>query len=86
MVTSDGQGMKLTTSKAFSGSVIQDPQPMPITTAVTHGIYVGSFKSDKYHNPDCRHAENISPENKIWYNSKSEDLTAGYVPCGVCKP
>ena len=89
VVTSDGQGVKFTTSKAFSGSVIQNPQPNPLPTpepAVTQGVYVGSVKSDKYHHPGCRHAENISPENEIWFNSKSEAQAAGYVPCGVCKP
>jgi len=53
---------------------------------VTLQRYVGSIKSDKYHYPSCRYAQSINPENETWFNSKSDAQTAGYVPCGVCKP
>ena len=82
IVTSDGSGVKVTTSK---GSVIQEPVPTPEPSA-TLGTYVGSIKSDKYHYPTCRHATTINQENEIWFDSKSEAQAAGYVPCGACKP
>lgn len=48
--------------------------------------YVGSIKSDKYHYPDCRWAENIKPENEIWFSTIEEAKEQGYVPCKTCQP
>jgi len=50
------------------------------------GIYVGSVNSNKYHYPSCRYAQQILPENKIWFSSAEEALDMGYVPCKVCNP
>lgn len=52
----------------------------------TSGLYLGSVKSDKYHNPTCRHAETIADYNQIWFDTKEEAQQAGYSPCKVCKP
>ena len=48
--------------------------------------YVGSKKSNKYHNPDCRWAKKIKPSNLVTFTSAEEARSAGYVPCKVCKP
>ena len=48
--------------------------------------FVGSRESDKYHDPSCRWAKKILPENRICWGSRAEAEAAGYVPCGVCKP
>lgn len=47
--------------------------------------YVGSIGSDKYHDPSCRWAKKILPENEIWFSSKEEAQAAGYSPCGTCQ-
>lgn len=49
-------------------------------------VYVGSSHSNKYHKPECVWAERISPENEVWFSSKEDAETKGYVPCKVCKP
>jgi hypothetical protein len=48
--------------------------------------YVASAGSTKYHEPDCRFAQRIKPENKICFGSKAEAEAQGYEPCGTCKP
>jgi len=50
------------------------------------GKFIGSVNSDKYHYPNCRWAEKIKLENEIWFNSVTEAKSAGYKPCGTCKP
>ena len=50
------------------------------------GVYIGSVDSDKFHIPGCRFADNILPENAVWFDSAEEAMSAGYVPCGVCNP
>jgi len=56
------------------------------TQPITQGTYVGSIQSDKYHYPDCYWAQQIKPENLIWFSSAKEALDMGYVPCKVCGP
>ena len=48
--------------------------------------YVGSAKSNKYHNPSCRWAQKINPNNLVTFNSAKDALGAGYIPCKVCIP
>jgi len=50
------------------------------------GKFVGSINSDKYHRSGCRWAENIEPENEIWFDTAEEAQKAGYKPCGTCSP
>jgi micrococcal nuclease len=53
---------------------------------VKQGMFVGSIKSDKYHYPSCGSAQNIHPENEIWFSSSADARAHGYVPCGRCHP
>jgi hypothetical protein len=48
--------------------------------------YVGSKKSNKYHNPTCGSAQKIKPDNLVTFKSAQDAKAAGYVPCKVCKP
>ena len=55
-----------------------------IATATT---YIGSSQSNKFHYTDCRWAKKINPGNAIiYFNSREEAYSYGYVPCKVCKP
>jgi len=51
-------------------------------SVVAEGKIVGSINSDKYHWPDCPHAQRISPQNQIQFSSEKEAQAAGYKPCG----
>jgi methylphosphotriester-DNA--protein-cysteine methyltransferase len=53
-----------------------------IATATT---YIGS-QSNKFHYTDCRWAKKINPGNAIYFSSREEAFSYGYVPCKVCKP
>lgn len=69
------------------GGQVENPTTtQPEQPAATSGNYVGSKESDKYHFPGCRWAEKITPENRIWFQTKEEAQAAGYQSCGVCKP
>jgi len=48
--------------------------------------YKGSTESDIYHYPWCIAAQNINPENEIWFDSPEDALAQGYRPCEVCRP
>jgi len=49
-------------------------------------MYMGSTTSDKYHNLDCRYAQKIKPENRIYFADVEDARQKGYVPCKVCNP
>jgi len=53
---------------------------------VYDGPYVGSVNSDVYHYPWCIAAQNILPENEVWFSSVEEAQAAGYRPCQICNP
>ncbi len=65
-----------------AGQELQIAQPIQ-SPAVK---YVGSIKSSKYQHPNCLWAQQIKPENQIWFSSAKEALDMGYVPCKVCNP
>lgn len=76
-----------TTSAPTGGPTPQNTVNIPASTpATTHGQYVGSKSSDKYHIPSCRYAEKIEPLNQVWFKDKAAAQSAGYQACGVCKP
>lgn len=68
---------------------IASPVSEPVTETTSQkssGVYVGSVDSDKYHNPSCRFAKEILPENEIWFDSIEDAQNSGYSPCGGCRP
>ncbi|MBR1396361.1 MAG: hypothetical protein IJ563_02360 [Selenomonadaceae bacterium] len=48
--------------------------------------YVGNASSHKFHYPSCRWAKKINSNNRVTFDSRQEAVSAGYVPCKVCKP
>lgn len=75
--------LKLQREARETGRGLWASQP---SQAITQGRYVGSIQSDKYHYPNCYWAQQIKPENLIWFSSAKEALDMGYVPCKVCGP
>jgi len=47
---------------------------------------VGSATTKKYHRADCRYAEKIAEENRVYFSSSKEAIEAGFLPCKVCNP
>jgi hypothetical protein len=48
--------------------------------------YVGSSKSDKFHNPSCSAAKRIKNSNLVSFSSRENAVNSGYKPCGICHP
>lgn len=81
---SSGSAPAVVTPPASTPATQPEPEPAPAPTEQKTG-YVGSIDSDKYHNPGCRWAKKILPENEIWFATKEEAQAAGYLPCGTCQ-
>lgn len=53
-------------------------------TADDIAMYWGSKNSDVIHKASCRHAKNISKENRVYYKSVEDAKKDGRTPCSVC--
>ena len=62
------------------------PSPNITTPSTANGIYVGSSQSNKYHYPSCRYVKTIIPGNLVYFKSKADAASRGYIPCKVCNP
>ncbi|MFP4041875.1 MAG: MBL fold metallo-hydrolase [Bacteroidales bacterium] len=77
VTTTDGETIEISTEHDAETTSGADPGEEK---------FVGSVNSDKYHYPSCRWAENINPENEVWFDTAEEAQNQGYEPCGTCKP
>lgn len=48
--------------------------------------FAGSIRSDKVHRPDCWHARQILPINRVCFRDREAAVNYGYSPCSKCKP
>lgn len=82
------QSNKETTKKVVAAPVETTKKQVEETKKpVSYNTYVYSAKSDKFHYPSCRYAEQINAENYCEYTGSRQDLiNKGYTPCKVCSP
>ncbi|MCR3922556.1 MAG: MBL fold metallo-hydrolase [Firmicutes bacterium] len=83
VITTDGEHYEVNSKETYQYLPIKKPAN---TSTTTQGEYVGSIKSDKYHNLTCIHIKSISPENEISFETVLEARNKNYQPCGGCKP
>jgi hypothetical protein len=51
----------------------------------TSGKYIASKNGTKYYLVSCASAKRIGEKNKVWFDTKTEAETAGYLPAANCK-
>lgn len=89
-VRSPAQAVVITTERNVppetAAPVPTDAPKQPQTTAAVDAAYIGNRNSMKYHRAGCRYAAQVKAENRIGFDSAEQALTAGYTPCGACKP
>lgn len=71
-------------AKAQRLNIWSDPGAYPKKPTVKSSDYHGNVSSHKFHRPGCRYY-NCSKCTRV-FKSRDEAISAGYVPCGVCKP
>ena len=80
-VRSPAQAVVITTERS-----VPPETAAPVPTAAADAAYIGNRNSMKYHRAGCRYAAQVKAENRIGFDSAEQALTAGYTPCGACKP
>ncbi len=72
-------------AERISGAKPMSPAIQAVSGNST-GAFVASRNSAVFHRSDCRSAERISAENRVYYASRDEAIADGKRPCGICKP
>jgi beta-lactamase superfamily II metal-dependent hydrolase len=94
IMETDGKAYSFSAKTPLTLSDAGDKKEDGTTTTVTDNIsdsqidgeikYIGNKSSKKFHYPSCTSVEQIGEKNIINFYNISE--TAGYSPCGICKP
>ena len=75
---------KYTTPKPIS---TPKPTKKPKKTETpSYGSYVGNINSEKFHRASCRSVKRMNESNKVFFGSREEAISRGYVPCKSCRP
>ncbi len=82
-------------SKAITEASALTPQPQikaPITKIVTKGstssagkVFFASSKGTKYYSIGCSGGKTLKPENKIYFTTEAQAISAGYEKSSSCK-
>lgn len=88
--TSDGNTLWVETTKTASTQKLFTPgsgQAAEETAAVRSDGYILNTSSKVFHLPSCTSTEKMKDSNKLYSSEPRESLiSAGYKPCGNCKP
>lgn len=76
--TSDGSSLAFTVQKNA------DAQTNPTQGDSQPGTYIGNVNSHVFHRADCTGLP--AEQNQTAFGSREEAVSAGYTPCGRCKP
>ena len=76
---SDGNTVTFTTEK--EADTATNPTKNPSAQ-----VYIGNNGTKKFHLPDCASAKSIQEEKRVEFDSRFQAISAGYKPCGRCKP
>lgn len=76
----------ITRSAADAHSTPQASSALQNGSESLSGSYTASIRSEKFHLPSCSSAGRISDENRLWFDSRDDAVSAGYSPCSICLP
>lgn len=78
LAESDGKTIHITTARN------QNVETNPYGMEGAPDCYIGNRTSLKFHRPNCSGLP--APSNQIRFESREEAVSAGYEPCGLCRP
>ncbi len=53
-------------------------------STATSGNFIGNTRSLKFHLPSCRYLP--AEKNRVYFQTRDDAISQGFVPCKVCKP
>ena len=82
--TSDGNAVSFSTERNATTQTNPTAQPAPLTPLAQGITYIGNINTKKFHFPTCSGLP--LEKNRTYFDSREEAVSAGYSPCGICKP
>jgi competence protein ComEC len=79
--TSDGNTVSFTVERNANAQTNPTETTKP---AAGETYYIGNINSHKFHRPSCSGLP--AEKNRIIFDTRESAETAGYDPCGICKP
>lgn len=67
------------TKEVKAATTVASP-PSAVTAKQANMLFVASKNSDLYHYTECSTWQRIKPENQVWFSSREEAASAGYLP------
>lgn len=74
------------TAAAATTNSIQSSSANDVLASSGSGDYIGNLNSGKFHTSTCKEAKKMSDKNKVYFTSRQDAISHGYVGCKVCKP
>lgn len=68
----------------IASSTLETAPSGVVSGSVEAGVYVASRNGTKYYLPSCGGAGRIKDENKVWFQTAEEAVSAGYTPASNC--
>ena len=56
------------------------------TSTSDSASYVGNANSGKFHESYCSSVSKMSENNKVFFSSRNDAISQGYIPCKICNP
>lgn len=73
-------------STSHSNSRSSDSSSSFSSSSSSSSNYVGNANTKKFHSPSCSQGNRIKDSNKVYFSSRDEAISNGYVPCKICNP
>lgn len=57
-----------------------------VETDVAEAAYIGNQNTKKFHYASCSSVKDMAEHNKVGFEERTDAVSAGFSPCGKCKP
>ena len=73
-------------SSHSSSSSSSQPTSAESTSSSDSANYVGNANTGKFHVASCNSVSKMAEGNKVFFSSRDDAVSQGYVPCNICNP
>ncbi len=73
-------------SSHSSSSSSSQPTSAESTSSSDSASYVGNANTGKFHDASCNSVSKMAEGNKVFFSSRNDAVSQGYVPCKICNP
>lgn len=84
-VKSKEEGISIVQTDNVSQITKNDVKPQSQAIIIGEGKYVASKNGKLYYPVNCKGANRIKPDNRVWFDTVTDAEKSGYTPSSSCK-